>query len=51
MKIDCRSDIDFEIMKQNIVYLMLWHGVLRSPEFQKKLYQNRVNYLARRLGL
>lgn len=45
------SDYDYELMKQRIVYLCLWHGVLRSPEFQKKLYQHRINYLVRRLGL
>lgn len=53
MNIDCslcqgligNPEIDSEIIKERVIHLILWHGVLRSPEFQKKSYQNRIDYI------
>lgn len=57
MNIDCtlgqeltgNPEIDAEIIKERVVHLILWHGVLSSCEYKQKAYQSRINYIVRRL--
>ena len=57
MNIDCNlsqgltgnPEIDAEIIKERVMHLILWHGVLSSCEYKQKAYQSRINYIVRRL--
>ena len=57
MNIDCalgqeltgNPEIDAEIIKERVMHLILWHGVLSSCEYKQEAYQSRINYIVRRL--
>lgn len=42
-------EIDAEIIKERVIHLIMWHGVLSSCEYKQKAYQSRINYIVRRL--
>ncbi len=57
MIIDCalgqgltgNTEIDAEIIKERVIHLIMWHGVLSSCEYKQKAYQSRINYIVWRL--